>query len=90
MPREIMTIRLDRATRVRLTAVAKRRRLTPSGAARLALETWIETEDATARVSPYEQVKDLIGCVNGGDALRSARSGRAIAEMLRRRRREKR
>jgi hypothetical protein len=86
MPREIMTIRLDRATRVRLTAVAKRRRLTPSGAARLALETWLEAEDATARVSPYEQMRDLIGCVSGGDALRSKKSGLAIAEMLRRHR----
>jgi len=85
MPREVMTVRLDRRMRLRLSAVAKRRRLTPSAAARLALEAWLEAEDATASARPYEQIKDLVGSVRGGDRRRSSRSTRAVADMLKKR-----
>lgn len=90
MPRDVMTVRLDSRTCTRLKAVAKRRRLTPSGATRLALETWLDAEDLTVSLRPYELIKDLAGAVKGGDALRSSRSTRAIAEMLKKRPRRKR
>jgi len=84
MPQEVMTLRLDRTTRVRLDAAAKRRGLTPSGAARLALESWLKAEDAMVAVSPYEEIKDLVGSVKGGDPSRSTRIGRAVAGTRRR------
>jgi antitoxin component of RelBE/YafQ-DinJ toxin-antitoxin module len=85
MARDVMTFRLDRKMRLRLKAVVERRRLTPSGAARLALERWLEAEEAAASVNPYEQIKDLVGSVRGGDGRRSSRSTRAIAAALKER-----
>ena len=73
---------------MRLDVVAKRRRLTPSGATRLALETWLDAEDRTVSLRPYDLIKDLTGVVKGGDAQRSSRSTRAIAEMLKKRHRQ--
>ena len=40
MARDVMTIRLDRTFRSRLQVAAKRRRVTPSAAARVALEVF--------------------------------------------------
>jgi hypothetical protein len=82
-----MTVRLDPRTQTRLRAVAKRRRLTPSAATRLALETWLDGEEASPESSPYELVQDLVGSTRGGDARRSSRSTRALVERLRRRHR---
>ena len=76
MPREVMTLRLDRTFRSRLQVAARRRRMTPSAAARVALEDWLETEDRAASHRPYDEVVDLIGSVRGGDRGRSTR-GRA-------------
>jgi hypothetical protein len=85
MAREVMTVRLDRPTRVRLKVAAKRRHLTPSAAARLAVDKWLDDEDATVSIRPYELIKDLVGSVSGGDRLRSSRSSRAIADILKKR-----
>ncbi len=76
MPREVMTIRLDRALRLRLQAAATRRRATPSAVARVALEGWLEAEERAARARPYEALVDLIGSVRGGARGRSSRRGK--------------
>ena len=83
MPREVMTLRLDRTFRSRLQVAARRRRMTPSAAARVALENWLEAEDRAAR--PYNEIGDLIGSVNGGDPGRSTRGREWIARQLGRR-----
>lgn len=83
MPREIMTIRLDRTFRQRLQAVAKRRRGTPSAVARAALEGWLEAEERAASARPFEALADLIGSVRGGDRGRSTRGRDWIARQLR-------
>ena len=81
MPRDIMAIRLDRTTRVRLKAVARRRRLTPSAAARTALEQWLQAEERAASRRPYEAIADLVGCVSGPRDL-SVGAGRRVATIL--------
>jgi hypothetical protein len=63
MPRDLMTVRLERTLRQRLNKAAKGRGLTPSAAARLALESWLEAEERSALGRPYEQVADLVGSV---------------------------
>lgn len=83
MPREVMTLRLDRAFRSRLRVAARRRGMTPSAAARVALEGWLETEDRAASHRPYDEVADLIGSVRGGDRGRSTRGRDWIARQLR-------
>ena len=82
MAREVMTLRLDGATRSRLRSAARRRRLTPSAAARMAVDKWLDDEDETASTRPYELMRDLAGSVRGGDSLRSSRETRAVAEMI--------
>jgi hypothetical protein len=85
MARDVMAVRLDRATRLRLGAAAKRRRLTPSAAARAALEHWLEAEERSDSARPYDAMVDLLGSVRGGDRGRSTRGAEWIAGALRRR-----
>ena len=74
MAREVvLTVRVERAVRARLRAVAKRRRVSPSAAARVALEDWLESEEGSAAARPYDAIADLIGAVRGGDPERSTR-----------------
>lgn len=87
MPRDVMTMRLDAATRVRLKAVARRRGRTPSAIARAALEAWLDGEQGLAGATPQEAIADLIGSVRGGDPGRSTRGAREIARGIRARRR---
>ncbi len=61
--------------------------MTPSAAARVALDKWLEEDAAAASLRPYDLVKDLVGSVAGGDPGRSSRGSRAIASMLKARRR---
>jgi hypothetical protein len=77
-----MTIRVDRAFRTRLRAVAKRRRASPSAVARLALEDWLESEEGSSGARPYDAIADLIGAVRGGDPGRSTRGRQWIVEHL--------
>jgi predicted transcriptional regulator len=63
VPRDVMTLRLDRAFRSRLRVAAGRRRVTPSAAARLALEAWVEAEDRDAGARPFDAIADLVGSV---------------------------
>ncbi len=86
MARDVMTLRLDRAFRLRLQLAAKRRRVTPSAAARVALESWVEAEDRVARSRPLDAIADLIGSVRGGDRGRSSRGREWIAGKLKARR----
>lgn len=73
MPREVMTLRLERSIRSRLQAAATRRHLSPSAAARVALEGWLEAEERAAETRPYDEVADLVGSARGGDRGRSTR-----------------
>ncbi len=86
MAREVMTIRLDRAFRLRLQAAARRRSVTPSAAARVALEGWLRTEERQAEARPFDALADLIGCVRGGDRGRSTRGRDWISHQLKSRR----
>ena len=78
-----MVIRVDRKTWTRLVAASRRLGRTPSELARAALDAWLDAEKERARQAPHEGIADLIGCVRGGDAKRSTRGGRWIAEALR-------
>jgi hypothetical protein len=86
MARDVMTVRLDRAFRSRLQVAARRRRITPSAAARVALEEWVDGEDRAAGTRPFDLVADLIGFVRGGDRGRSTRGREWISGKLKRRR----
>ena len=66
-----VTLRLDPELRRRVARIAKRKRCTTSAALREAIETWVEREESTG--SFYDEIKDLIGVVEGGDPLRSTR-----------------
>jgi hypothetical protein len=82
MPREVMTIRVDRAFRRRLHAAAKRRSVTASAAARAALEGWVQAEERQAQARPFDALADVIGSVRGGDRGRSSRGREWIAGQL--------
>jgi hypothetical protein len=79
MAREVMTLRLDRALRRRLRAAAGRRGATPSAAARVALEGWLQAEEGEAQARPFEALADLIGTVGRGNPRRSSRGARRTA-----------
>jgi hypothetical protein len=85
MARDVMTIRLDRVFRSRLLLAAKRRRMTPSAAARAALEGWVEAEGRAADARPYDEIADLIGSVGRGEQGRSTRGREGIVRRARRR-----
>ncbi len=70
MAREMMTLRLERSIRSRLEVVAKRRRLSASAAARLALEEWLRAEERASDARPYDQIADLIGSSRRADSTR--------------------
>jgi hypothetical protein len=84
MARDLMTIRLDSTMRARLRTAARRRALTPSAAVRLAVDAWLVAEDARSGTRPYEELADLLGCVEGprGDPSLAAR-GRTLARARR-------
>jgi hypothetical protein len=85
MAREVMTLRLDRVFRSRLRVAAQRRSVTPSAAARLALEAWLQSEERAADTRPFDQLADLLGSVRGADRRRSTR-GRESTPVKRKRR----
>jgi hypothetical protein len=85
MPRDVMTLRLDRSFRSRLQMAARRRRVTASEAARVALEGWVEAEDRESTTRPFDEIVDLIGSVRGGDRGRSMRGRERIARTLEKR-----
>jgi predicted DNA-binding protein len=79
-----ITLRLDKETRRKVERIAKRRQTTTSAILREAIGNWVSREESNVTV--YDQIKDLIGSVHGGDPKRSERGGRWIAEMLKARR----
>jgi hypothetical protein len=85
MARDVMAIRLDRTARLRLQVAARRRRMTPSAAARTALDQWLEADERSDEARPYEAIVDLLGSVQGGDRGRSTRGAQWISGALRRR-----
>jgi Arc/MetJ-type ribon-helix-helix transcriptional regulator len=75
-----VTFRLDPKTRRLIAHVARRKGISNSEVIRRALNSWPEfTESA---VSPYEQVADLIGVVQGGNPRRSEKSGAQFRRIL--------
>jgi hypothetical protein len=85
MARRVMAVRLDGTTRLRLQAAARRRKLTPSAAARAALEEWLDAEEQSDEARPYDAIVDLLGSVRGGERGRSTRGARWISRTLRQR-----
>ena len=83
MTQDILTIRIESGLRRRLTRLAKRRGRTSSELARAAIEGWLDDAEGHGSESPYEEIRDLIGCADGGDPQRSTRGAREIADMLR-------
>lgn len=67
--------------RRRVARIARRRKTTTSTVLREAITSWVVREESAGSV--YEQIKDLIGSVHGGDPKRSTRK---LSEVLRARR----
>ncbi len=80
-----LTVRLDASIRKRIDRIARRKKLSTSAAVRQALMAWAEHEEPGP--SLYEQMRDFIGVVHGGDPKRSTDIGRKVAKMLKSRRR---
>jgi hypothetical protein len=78
------TLRLDPELRRRLERIAKRNQLTTSAAVREAVNEWLEEQESAG--SFYDKIKDLVGCVDGGDP---GRSTRRLSDVLKPRRRGK-
>jgi predicted DNA-binding protein len=79
-----VALRLDPETRAKIARIARRRGETASGVIRRAIAAWVEREET--RDVPWKLVSDLAGCVDGGDADRSSRGGRRVADLLKARR----
>ena len=78
-----ISLRLDPELRRRVDRIAKRKRTTTSEVLREAITTWVEREDISG--SFYDSIKDLVGCVRGGDPTRSTRK---MSDVLKGRRRK--
>jgi hypothetical protein len=75
-----VTLRLDPKTRRQIARVARRKGISNSEGIRRALNSWPEFADSS--VSPYEQLADLIGVVQGGNPRRSEKSGMQFRKIL--------
>jgi hypothetical protein len=75
-----VTLRLDPKTRRQIARVARRKGISKSEVIRRALNSWPEFADSS--VSPYEQLADLIGVVQGGNPQRSEKSGVQFRKIL--------
>lgn len=63
-----------------IARVARRKGISKSEVIRRALNSWPEFADSS--VSPYEQIADLIGIVQGGNPRRSEKSGTQFRKIL--------
>jgi hypothetical protein len=70
----------------RVANIARRKHTSTSQVLREAVAAWVEREEGS--VSVYEQIKDLIGVVHGGDPHASEDIGRKYSEYLQARYRE--
>jgi len=75
-----VTLRLDPKTRRQIARVARRKGISNSEVIRRALNSWPGFADSA--VSPYEQLADLIGVVQGGNPRRSEKSGMQLRKIL--------
>lgn len=75
-----VTLRLDPKTRRQIARVARRKGISNSEVIRRALNSWPEFADSS--VSPYEQIADLIGVVQGGNPRRSEKTGMQFRKIL--------
>jgi len=76
-----VTLRLDQDLRRRVERIAKRKQCTSSAAMREAIETWVAREENSGTF--FDSIKDLVGCVEGGDDPRlSENTGRKFTDML--------
>jgi len=76
-----ITLRLDPELRRRVDRIARRKKTSTSQVLREAITTWVEREDSSG--SFYDSIKDLVGCVGGGDPKLSENTGRRFTELLR-------
>lgn len=77
----VLTVRVDKRMRQRLSAMAKRRRVRESVLVREALETLLAKDEER----PYDVWAPVIGMVASGRKDLSEQTGRKFAEMLKRR-----
>jgi Arc/MetJ-type ribon-helix-helix transcriptional regulator len=75
-----VTLRLDPKTRRKIANVARRKGISNSEVIRRALNSWPEFTESG--VSPYEQLADLIGVVQGGNPRRSEKSSTQFRKIL--------
>jgi len=79
-----ITLRLDPEIRRKVAQIARRKGTTTSKVLREAITTWVDREESA--LSAYEQIKDLIGSVHGGDPHRSTDMGKKFTQLLKARR----
>ena len=81
-----ISVRLDPGTERLVERLARQRKQTKSEVIRDALGMLARQEEgADGKKSPYERVAHLIGCVRGGPADLSVRTGEKFAQLLRER-----
>lgn len=78
-----LTVRVDLKTERMLERLARQRGRTKSEVVRDAISVLAKSVDAQGPAEhPYDKVRDLIGCVHGGPADLSVRTGEAFRRML--------
>jgi hypothetical protein len=78
-----MSVRLDPKTKRLVERLAKQRRQTKSEVFREAIGTLARQANGADRARrPYDDVKDLIGCVRGGPPDLSVRTGQKFRRLL--------
>lgn len=78
-----MSVRLDAKTERLVERLARARGQTKSEVVRDAIGALVkETQETAQAVTPYERVKDLVGCVSGGPRDLSERTGEKFRQLL--------
>lgn len=83
------SVRLDDRTRRLLEKLMRTTRKTRSEVIRQAIEALARAESSGTESTPYDAVKDLIGCARGGPVDLSVDTGTKFAELLLERRRNR-
>lgn len=80
-----LSVRVDPETERLLSRLARKKGLTKSQVVREAIGSLAKrTEEAENGRRPYDLVEDLIGCVKGGPADLSVKTGEGIRRLLQR------
>ena len=78
-----ISVRVDPKTQRLIERLARTRRQTKSDVIRDAIGAFAhKTSDQATAGSPYESVRDLVGCVKGGPANLSVRTGEQFRRLI--------